>query len=170
MASTFEPVYAASASVNFSTNLNSLASSSTLTAGVQSDQVDNTTNLYVDVLLSGSIKMGTSPTVSTQVNVWVVACMDASSAYPDVITGSGTGAKTWTSAYVQQGAAKLLKSLLVDATTGRVFTFSNESVAALFAGVLPQKFVVFVTHNTGAALDASAGGSVNAPGVQYKGT
>lgn len=172
MASTFKPVYAASAAVGFgasNASLNALASSSTLLAGAQSDQIDNTSNLYDDILLSGSFKMGTTPTVNTEVDVWVVACSDASSAYPDVITGAGTAAKTWTSANVRNAGGKLLKSLLVDATTGRVFYLSNESVAALFGGVLPQKFVVFITQNTAASLDASSsGGQMNYLGVQYQ--
>lgn len=169
MATTFKPVYAASASVGVGTSFNSLASSTTRVAGAQTDQVDNTSNLYDDVLLSGAVKMGTSPTVSTQVDIWVVASKDASSAYPDVITGAGNAAKTWTSENVRNGAAKLLKSILVDSTTGRVYDFSNESVAALFGGSLPQKFVVFVSHNTAVALDASAGFACNALGVQYQG-
>jgi len=168
MSTTFKPLYVASASVSFSTNLNGLASSSTWTAGVQSDQVDNTTNLYDDVLLSGQIKVGTSPTAGTQINIYVVACMDAGSTYPDTITGAGTAAKTWTSQNVQNAGAKLLKSMLVDSTTGRIYYFSNESVAALFGGVVPQKFVVFIAHNTVAILDGSAGGAVNALGVQWQ--
>lgn len=169
MATVFQPKYAASASVNFSTNLNSLGSSSTWVAGVQSDQIDNSSNLYDDVLLSGQIKLGTSPAASSQINIYVVACMDAGSTYPDTITGAGTAAKTWTSANVQNAGAKLLKSMLTDSTTGRIYYFSNESVAALFGGVVPQKFIVFVAQNTGAALDGSAGGSMNALGVQWQG-
>jgi hypothetical protein len=173
MSTTYKPVYAASAAVGFgasNANLNALATSSTRTAGAQSDQIDNTTNLYDDILLSGSFKLGTSPTVSKQVDVWVFACKDASSAYPDVITGAGSAAKTLTSENVRNAGGKLLKSILVDSTTGRVYDFSNESVAALFGGVLPQKFVVFVAHDTGVALDASSsGGQMNYLGVQYQG-
>lgn len=173
MATTFKPLYAASAAVGFgasNASLNALASSSTRTAGAQSDQIDNSTNLYDDILVSGSFKTGTSPTVNTLIDVWIFPCKDASSAYPDVITGSGTGAKTLTSENVRNAGGKLLKSILIDSTTGRVYDFSNESVASLFGGVLPQKFVIFATHNTGVALDASsAGGQMNYLGVQYQG-
>lgn len=169
MATTYKPLYSASAAVGFSTNLNALASSTTFVAGVQSDQVDNSSNLYDDILVSGQFKMGTTPTVNTQVNVYIVACQDAGSTYPDVITGAGTAAKTWTSVNVQLSAVKLLKSINVDATTGRIFAFSNESVAAIFGGVLPQKFVIFVAHNCVAALDASAGGSMNLLPIQWQG-
>lgn len=173
MSTTFKPLYAASAAVGFGASnaaLNALASSTTRTAGAQSDVVDNTSALYDDVLLSGSFKVGTSPTVNAQIDVWIVPAQDGGTTYPDVITSGGNAAKTWTSENVRNSAAKLLKSILIDATTGRVYAFSNESVAALFGGVLPQKFVVFVTHNTGVALDASSsGGQMNQLGVQYQG-
>lgn len=169
MSTTFKPLYAASASVGFGTNLNALATSSTRTAGVQSDQIDNSTNLYDDILLSGNVKLGTGPTVNKQVDVWIVACMNGSSAYPDVFDANGTTAKTWTSENVRNAGGKLLKSMLSDASTGLFLYFSNESVAALFGGVVPQKFVVFLTHDTGVNLDASAGGAMNYLGVQWQG-
>lgn len=173
MATTYKPLYTASAAVGWgasNASLNALASSATRVAGAQSDQIDNTTNLYDDLLISGSFKLGTTPTVSTQIDIWVFASKDASSAYPDTITGAGTAAKTLTSENVRNSGGKLLKSILVDATTGRVYDFSNESVAALFGGVLPQKIVLFVAHNTGAAFDASSsGGQMNMLGVQWQG-
>jgi hypothetical protein len=169
MTTTYKELLAATASLSFGTTLNSLASSATRVAGAQSAEFDNSVNLYDDVLLSGNVKMGTSPTASTQVDIWVFACKDGSTAYPDVITNAGAAAKTLTSENVRNAGGRLLKSILVDSTTGRVYDFSNESVAALFGGVLPAKFVVFITHNTGVALDASAGGAMNALGVQYQG-
>jgi hypothetical protein len=49
----------------------------------------------------------------------------------------------------------------VDATTtDRVYPFHCGSVASLFGGACPRKFVVFVTHNTGAALNATGGNHV----------
>lgn len=166
----YQPKYRASSSIGVGTAFNSLGTSTTRTAGAQSDQYDNTTNRDADVLLSGAVKLGTSPTVSKQVDVWIVACKDASSVYPDVITGAGAAAKTWTSENIRNGAAKLLKSFLTDAVTGRLLEFCDESVAALFGGNLPQKFVVFVAHDSAVNLDASAGFVCNALGVMYEGT
>lgn len=173
MATTFKPVYIATAAVGWGSanvSLNALASSTTRTVGAQSDQIDNTSNLYDDIMLSGSFKVGTTPTANTQIDVWVFACKDGSSAYPDTITGAGTGAITLTSENVRNAAGKLLKSILVDTTTGRVYHFSNESIAALFGGILPQKIVIFVSHNNGAAFDASSsGGQMNYLGIQFTG-
>lgn len=168
MSTTFKPTYAASASVGVGTAFNSLGTSTTRTAGAQTDQVDNSSNLYDDILLSGAVKLGTSPTpANRQVDVWVVACKDGGTTYPDTITGAGAAAKTLTSENTRNAEAKLIKSMLTDAVTGRLLEFNNESVAALFGGNLPQKFVVFVSHDSGVALDPSAGFVCNALGVQY---
>ena len=168
MAATFKPVYVASAAVSVGTAFNALPTSSTRIAGAQTAEVDNTSNLYDDILLSGSVKLGTSPTVSKQVDVWVFACKDGSSVYPDVITGAGAGTKTLTSENVRNAGGQLLKSMLADAVTGRLLEFNNLSVAALFGGVLPQKFVVFIAHDTAVNLDASAGFVCNMLGVQWQ--
>lgn len=168
MPTTFKHLYASAASLTIT--LASLATSSTRTAGRQSDEVDNTTNLYDDYLVSGKITPGTSPTVSTQIDIWVVAKQEQAAGYPDVITGAGDAAKTWTSENVRNAGGKLLKSILVDATSDRTYYFSNESVAALFGGVVPQKFVIFVAHNTGANLNATGSNhALEVQGVSWQG-
>lgn len=171
MATIFKPVYRASAALTTGAPFNSLASSSTRTAGAQTAEYDNTGNLDVDVLLTGAVKLGTSPTVSKQVDVWIVPSKDGTTAtYPDSAGAAFTAsarAATWTSENVRNAGGKLLKSMLTDASTGRLLEFDNESVAALFGGVLPARFIVFVAHDSVAALDASAGFVCNALGIQY---
>jgi hypothetical protein len=51
----------------------------------------------------------------------------------------------------------MIASMQVDATG--TYPFGAASIASLFGGVVPRKFVVFVTHNTHAtnALDSTAG-------------
>lgn len=165
--SVISPQYRGALAYNLGTAFNSLASSTTRTAGAQTAEYDNSPILDDDVLLSGSVKVGTSPTANTQIDIWVFACMDGVSEYPDVITNAGPAAKTLTSENVRNAAGVLLKSILVDNTTGRVYDFSNLSVAAAFGGILPQKFVVFLAHNTGVALDSTAAFQLNALGISY---
>jgi len=79
------------------------------------------------------------------------------STWPDVFDGTDS-AETVTSAGVGSGFLKLAAVMLVDATTSdRVYYFDAGSVRALFDGVLPPKFVVFVAHNTGVNLNSTAG-------------
>ena len=163
---TYKPIYATSAALTIT--LASLATSATRVAGVESDTVDNSTNLYDEVLLSGKITTGTSPTVSKQIDVWVVAAMDGSSTWPDVFDGTNS-AETWTSENVRNAGGQILLSILVDATSDRTYYFSNRSVAALFGGVVPQKFVVFVAHDTAVNLNATGSNhAITMQGVQWQ--
>lgn len=153
MATILKPSYGASAALTI-TALLALASDTNLLAGWSSAVIDNTSNLSVTEKITGLIKTGTTPTVSTNIFVYVWSALDDTPTYPDVITGV-QGTKTITSTNVlNSGAFKLADTITVDATTGRVYPFSFD-VAALFGGHMPKKYGVFIVQNTGAALDAT---------------
>jgi hypothetical protein len=136
--------------------LASLGSSASWLAGRESAEIDNTSNLYLDYQLDGQVTVGTTPTANTEIRVYVVGVMGTGN-YPDVFDGTDS-AETVTSAGVGSGFLKLASVMLVDATTSdRAYPFNAGSVAALFGGLCPRKFVVFVTHNTGVNLNSSAG-------------
>ncbi len=160
--STLKPLYAASFAIFGSTDLDSLASSSSLLAGRESGVIDNTTNLYLDVLLSGRFKANnTAPTAGGKIEVWAGAILEDTPLYPDVFDGTGS-AETVTSADIKNAALKLVASIPNDATANRVYEFGGVSVAELFGGIMPAKWFVFVTQSTGQALNttASSGGQV----------
>lgn len=139
--------------------LASLATSSTWLAGRESTAIDNSSNKYLDYLLAGLVTVGTTPTVNTEIRVYVVAMRDDST-WPSVFDGTDSD-ETVTSAGVGSGFLKLAAVMLVDATTSdRGYWFGPVSVAALFGGVCPQKFVVFCAHNTGVALHATGSNHV----------
>lgn len=138
--------------------IQSLATSSTWLAGYESDVVDNTTNLYLDYTIEGKVTVGTTPTANTEIRIYVVASFDGTT-WPDVFDGT-TGAETITSAGVRDGFAKLAAVLTVDATTSdRSYPFSF-TVASLFGGVCPAKFLLFTAHNTGVNLNSTGGNHV----------
>jgi len=115
----------------------SVASSSTWVAGQESNEIDNTTNKYDDALVQGKITVGTTPTASTLILVYV--------------WGSDT------SAGVRDGFLRLGAAIVVDATTSnRSYWFGPFSVADLF-GQVPRFWGLFVTHNTGANLNSTSG-------------
>lgn len=156
--STLKTLYPASP-VAITISLASLATSSTFVAGRESDAISNRTNLDTDHLLSGKIRVGTTPTATTYIQIYVVApLLEASGTvtWPDVFDGTDS-AETATSAGIRDGCAVLAKSILVDATTSdRDYYFDGVSVAALF-GSMPTDYVVFVTHNTGVNLNSTGG-------------
>jgi hypothetical protein len=145
-----------------------VASSSTFVAGVESAVYDNTSNKDVDVLIAGTWTAGTTPTINTQVNIYVFGIRDDAPFYPDVMDGTSS-AETVTSAGVGQGFLKLGAVLNVDATTSnRVYDCGPFSVAQLFGGVCPNKFGIFISHNTGVNSNSTAGNHVwKATGISY---
>lgn len=135
--------------------LASLSSSTDLLTGAESTAVDNSTNLYLDYLISGKITTGTSPTTAKVIQVWVVGSWDGTN-WPDVFDGISSG-PTISSANQKNAICKYIIELPTDATSNKVYYFGPSSVAAAFGGMLPPKFVVFVTHSTVAALNSTAG-------------
>ncbi len=134
--------------------LGSLASDASRLAGRESDKVDNTTNLYLDALVSGKVKVGTSPTSGKRIDVWVYACHDETPTFQDVFDGTDS-AETILSSGIRNGVLARLASIIVEGTTDRVYSIRPTSVATLFGGVLPRFWGLFVAHDTGAALNAS---------------
>lgn len=142
------------------TGFGALPTSSTFVAGWEFGAISNRTNLDLDHILSGKIEVGTTPTINTQIQIWVVPARSFASGtptWPDVMDGTAS-TETWTSVGIRDGAAVLAKTILVDATTSnRDYYFGGVSVAALFGGNLPPDYVVFVTHNTGVNLNSTDG-------------
>lgn len=150
--------YPATSSVALTLAIASLAADTNLLAGRAGTAVDNTTNLDLDHLVSGVITTGTSPTASTQIEVWAYSAykvVSGTPTYPDSITGTDA-AKTLTSAGVKIGALRLVAVLTVDGTSNRAYPFSAVSIAGLF-GAMPKFWGLFVVHNTAAALNSTSG-------------
>jgi len=145
--------YAASSDLTIT--LASLASDTNLLAGQESTAVDNTTNLYIDYLLSGKVTTGTSPTTARVIEVWVIGIMDDAT-WPDVFDGTDS-AETITNAGIKNSICRLAASIDTVATSDLAYPFGPVSVASLFGGRLPKQFVVFVTHSTAVNLNSTGG-------------
>ena len=138
------------------TNLHSIATSSTWVGGYESATIDNTTNLYLDYIFDGKVTVGTTPTASTEIRIYVVASVDGTT-WPDVFDGTSS-AETVTSAGVLYGLGRLAAVLTVDSTTSnRAYYCAPFSVAALFGGILPPSYVIFISHNTGVNSNSTTG-------------
>lgn len=163
---TMTPSYATPAA--FTLDLTSLASSGDFTAGRESDAINNSTDKYVDALVSGSVVVGTTPAINTTIAVFVYAQHDDTPTYQDVFDGTGS-AETVTSAGILAGVVRLLGTMRVDATTtDRVYWLAPTAVAPLFGGILPKRWGLFVAHNTGAALKSSLNtGNFKYTGIKY---
>lgn len=138
--------------------IQSLASSPTWIAGYESATIDNTTNLYLDYIFDGIVTVGTTPTSGTEIRIYVVGSVDGTN-WPTGFDGT-TSSASMTTEGLRDSFAKLAAVLRVDAGTSNVaynFTFT---VANLFGGVVPPKFVLYTTHNSVAALNSTGGNQV----------
>lgn len=157
--------YAASATLTNA--VESLATSSTFVAGYESAVFDNTTTKYDDVLLAGKVTTGTAPTVNTNILIYVVAPIDDTPTWPDVFDGTTSG-ETLTSVNMGSGFLKLAAVITVTATSDLGYHFGPVSVAQLFGGIMPYKFLVYTTHNTAVNLNATGGNHVfKTTGITY---
>ena len=154
---TASPLFGTATTVTI--NLASLASS-TADVGVQSDAIDCATLDCVDMWIGGKVTLGTTPGANTRVEIGADAVLRRHDLCGRRVWGD-SGCHHLSIHYVSfrgevagsVGGAALLR--------GRddgpdIFTW-GVLVGELFGGALPPKFVVFVTQNTTAALNSTAG-------------
>lgn len=135
--------------------LASLATDSTGLVGRESTAIDNTSALALDYIISGKITTGTSPTTARTIEVWAIASWDGTT-WPNVFDGTDSD-ETITTVNHKNAICRPIAILTTDNTSNRQYDFAGVSLAQTFGGIVPPKFVFFVTHNTGVNLNATAG-------------
>ena len=138
--------------------LASLASDTNLLAGRESAAIDNTADKMLDYLISGKITTGTSPTTARSIQIWAVASFDGT-LWPDVFDGTHSDETISLANIKNSSVCRLVDEISTTATNDEDYYLAGVSIARLF-GSVPPKFVLFVTHNTGVALNATAGNHV----------
>jgi hypothetical protein len=165
----------ATTTINYSSNTTitispaSTASSGTFVAGRESNEIDNTTNKYVDALVQGKVTVGTTPTANTTIAIYVWGADTSLATTPiDVLDGTDS-AETLTNTGVLNSALRLGATITVLATTSDVgYNFAPFSVASRFGGVMPKYWGLFLTHNTGVNLNSTSGNHVfSFNGIKY---
>lgn len=165
---TRKTTYRASANLTV-TNLNSLAASSSLTAGWTSGTIDNTTDLDLDKLVSAQFTTGSANAQAGEIRVYVYVMLDDST-WPDIFS-SGTegteGTATCHDTEQRDAAMKLMWSTQTDTGTSEPFNMPQTSIAQFFSGNMPAKCALFVTHtaHTSTNAIASSGNQVTVKGV-----
>lgn len=149
--------------------LASLAASSSLIAGQESNEVDNAaTDKFVDVLLQARFKTGAASVAAGVIAVYVWGSdVSAATTALDVIDGADS-AETITSAGVRDGLLRRAAVITVEAANSRTYLMAPTSLAALFGGVMPKFWGVWVTHSTTAALSSTAADhEISYVGIKY---
>lgn len=131
-----------------------LASLATATAR-ESTVVDNTSNQFLDVLVTVRITLANGGTIGSDKKVYVHAygTVDAATpVYPDKVTGADAG--------ITLDVPTQLKTIAViecgSYVTASVITFTSEpvSVAQAFGGILPSHWGIVVENKTNIAFTA----------------
>lgn len=117
----------------------------------QSTVIDNSSNLFVDTLVTIKVKTATVSGNSPFVNVYAYGTADGGTTYSDGATGTD-GAITLST----PPNMRLIGTINAPAST-TTYVGGPFSVAAAFGGVLPEKWGIVVENKTGAALDATEG-------------
>jgi hypothetical protein len=158
MATTDKIAYANS--VGLTITLNSLAASTTV--GRQATVVDNSANLYDDVLVTVAISTSASAIGSSKtVAVYVSGSEDGTNFdQDDGVMGASDAAYTVNSpTNLKQGV------ILYCPTSSKVYN-ATFSLAALWGGVMPRKWTIVVANDTNQAL-LSSGNSASYTGITY---
>lgn len=125
--------------------------------GRESTEVNQGSALAGDVLIDGVITTGTSPTTGKTINLWAWgAGYDGSTVRrPAGATGSDAGLTpgTW-----WQNVFVPIISIDTDGTSNKAYSFAGISLLSKFGGLyLPVRWGLFVHHDTGVNLHATAG-------------
>lgn len=114
----------------------------------QSDVVDNSSFLYVDAILSGSIQTGTSPTVSViTIYVW-----GGDSTHRPTAVGTSDATYTDTGSIANMAIGRAIQV----ATSNIDYTFQFSVAAALGLPCLPPKWGFIVLNGTATGLNNTA--------------
>ena len=136
------------------TGVPSLASDTNKLTGIETSIIDNTTDGFFDIYINGKITTGTNPTASRQIEVWAIGW--DGSGWPDVFDGT-CSSETITSSDIKNAICKPIAILSTNNTSDRTYWLTDVSLRGAFNGPLPSKVVLFVTHDTVAALNSTAG-------------
>jgi hypothetical protein len=104
--------------------------------------------------VSGKVSTGTSPTTARSIQVWAVGSWDGTN-WPDVFDGTNS-AETITSANHKNAICRFVAEMATDSTSDRTYHFGPVLMSSVFGGDIPPKFVLFITQNSGVALNATA--------------
>lgn len=164
MAGDIKTKYVATVSMTV-TNLHSLAASSTYVAGWSSATVTNTSNVYLDYMVSGTFTTAGSNRQAGTIEVWVMAALNDTPTWPALASGTaGTeGTASFTAVEQKQAYSRLLTAVYVNNTNSQVYAFPPTAIAPLFGGQCPTHWALFVTGNattTTTAQLASSGSAI----------
>lgn len=170
MATVLTTTYSANTAIAL--DLSSLASSATWVAGQESTEVDNTTNQFIDALVDVKGIVGhasTANVVGQELRVYIWGS-DVSLGTTGISALDGTTSAETLTATVTQSLRLAGSVQAVVTTAALTFFIQPFSVAAMFGGIMPKFWGLFVTHNFAGALAASNNSLFQYTGIKFTST
>lgn len=162
-----------SANTAITFDISSLGTSSTFVAGRESTQIDNTSTNYIDAIVNVKGITGHASTAPTVGQVIVLYAWGADTSLAttaiDVLDGTDS-AETLSHVSVLNSLRFVAAPSVTVATAGLVYYIQPFSVAALFGGVMPKFWGLYLAHNHTGSLAASQSGLFSFNGVTYTST
>jgi hypothetical protein len=148
-----------------------------LTTGLSATSaiVDNTSNLFMDLLVGGIIELGaTTPVVGNTLDIYIGALYDKDTTTTpgggiDSLMDVGTPAIETEDVDFVRSNLILFKSIGIELAvpaTAQGYQFSPQGCAQFFGGILPQKIFFLLHNNTAGTL--VAGSALNSVGITYE--
>jgi len=151
-------------------DLSALGTSATFVAGRESDEIDNSTNAYMDALVNCNGILGhatTAPVIGETINVYVWGSDTSLATIAiDVLDGVDS-AETLGHVSVLNSLKFADAAVVTVATAGLKYYIPPFSVAALFGGALPNFWGLFIAHDHTGALAAAQTGLFTYQGVTF---
>lgn len=124
----------------------------------ESNAIDNSSDKFLDVILSLTIKSGASaPSGEKVLKVFFYASEDGTN-----LTDNATGSDA---SITPRSPTNLLGPMYIQTPTAAVTYIVNTPIAQFFGGVIPPKWGIVIQNAVGAALDTTGGNHV----VKYRG-
>lgn len=164
MAGDIKTQYVASSALTV-TNLHSLASSQTWETGWTSASINNTTNEYLDILLSGTFTTHASNRQAGVINIFAFSALNDTPTWPSFFSAGTPGTEgtcTVTDTEERDAGMRIVASINVDNTASAIYTFPMTSLAQLFGGILPPYIGLYVTQNCSTTTTAGLASSGSA--------
>jgi len=162
-----------SANTAITFDISSLATSSTFLSGRESTEVNNTTTNYIDAIVNVAgitSNTGTAPTVGQSIVLYAWGANSSLATNPISTLDGVDSAETLPHASVLNSLRFVSGPTVTVATAGLLYYFQPFSVAALFGGVLPKYWGLYLAHNQTGALAAAQSTLFSFNGVTYTST
>ena len=160
--------YTAGTAITFDPS--SIAQSTTWLVGRACTEIDNTSNLYDDILVNvqGIVGSASAPTAGQETRIYLVGNYISFVTTPvDTLNAVADAGITLTHAGVLDSLRFVSAAAAPDTTASRTYWFQPFSVASFFGGIMPRFTKIYISTSLAGGLAASQSAKFTYDGIKY---